>query len=213
MEVQVACYPGRADRLLEEPTVDLIGLARDIATDILRLGERPVALFGHSLGAVVGLEVALALTQRGSSPQHMFASGSRSGTLPHPTPKAFLRPEDVERDLIRMGGTDPDLLAEQDFRDLVIPYLLADSEMYHGYTANPLGRLKCPVSSIFGTSDSDADVRPWDEITTGSFREHNVAGGHFYLIEQPPWTLIETTLAPRSPAIGRPVASTDGDSS
>ena len=210
VEVQVACYPGRADRLPEEPSIDLVALARDIAVDVQGLGKRPVALFGHSLGAVIALEVALRLTQVGSGPLHLFASGSRDGTATRLTPRARPRPEDVERDLIRMGGTDPELLADPDFRDLVMPYLLADSEMYHGYANSPSGQLACPVSTIVGTSDSDADMRPWAALTTGGVREHDVAGGHFYLIEQPPWTLIETTLS-ISPSDLRPAASKGPD--
>ncbi|SCF94190.1 Thioesterase domain-containing protein, partial [Streptomyces sp. Ncost-T6T-2b] len=54
-------YPGRAERLAEPVATDLRELARDIADAVVQLADRPIALFGHSMGAPIALETAAAL--------------------------------------------------------------------------------------------------------------------------------------------------------
>ncbi|MGW7276196.1 thioesterase II family protein [Streptomyces sp. NPDC054864] len=110
MEVHAVQYPGRADRLDEEPSNDLVRLATEIADALAPLADTPLAFFGHSLGAPVALETAGTLQCRGIHIEHLYASGSRNAPLP-----ALSGPdEDPEKllaDLVRMGGTDQEMAA------------------------------------------------------------------------------------------------------
>lgn len=65
VEVHAVQYPGRADRLDEEPPHDLVRLAADIAEALEPLADLPLAFFGHSLGAPIALETA-----RAAAPGH-----------------------------------------------------------------------------------------------------------------------------------------------
>src|SRR6266852_5398189 len=57
-EVYGVCYPGRAERIDEPPPTDLRQLAGEIAAAVEPLSDRPIALFGHSMGGIVALETA-----------------------------------------------------------------------------------------------------------------------------------------------------------
>jgi pyochelin biosynthetic protein PchC len=198
VEVYAACYPGRAERIGEPPPPDLRRLAEEIAGQVARLADRPLALFGHSMGAVLALEIARSLEAKGAGLSHVFASGSRDGECVAAEPDALVEdPDAVMADLVRLGGTDPELAADPDFRELVLPYLLGDGRMYHRYVMAERPVLRCPVTSIVGDADLEADRRPWRRLTSGGYQEHTLPGDHFYLVREPPYGLVQRVLGER----------------
>ncbi|HEX2290827.1 MAG TPA: thioesterase domain-containing protein [Pseudonocardiaceae bacterium] len=59
-------YPGRMDRR-KEPGIEDIGLlAKDICAALLPMADRPLAVFGHSMGAAVAFELTGAWKTRDS---------------------------------------------------------------------------------------------------------------------------------------------------
>jgi pyochelin biosynthetic protein PchC len=149
------------------------------------------------MGAAVALETAVALEARGVEPAHLFASGSRDAPYPPPGEWEESAEEDdaavVER-LLTLGGTDPELAADPEFQELVLPYVRADGRMFHSYVPRPGPVVRCPVTTIAGDVDEDADRRPWSRLTRGVVREVSVPGDHFYLVAEPPLTLIGESL-------------------
>ena len=195
IEVHAVCYPGRAERIDEPPPADLRLLAAEIAEAVVPLADRPLALFGHSLGAAVALEAARALQERGIAPAHLIASGSRAAPLPDPAELATDEdPDAVAARLVRLGGTDAELADDPYFRELVLPYVISDGRMFHAYAHRSEPMLHCPVTTIVGDRDADADRRPWPELTDAGFAERVVPGEHFYLIDEPPYALVRDRL-------------------
>jgi pyochelin biosynthetic protein PchC len=204
-EVHAVCYPGRAARITEEPCADLRALSHEIADALQALSDRPLALFGHSMGAPVALETARLLQARGVAVSHLFASGSRDGDCVPLDPRTVdeADPVDLIARLVALGGTDPSLAADRDFQELVLPYVLGDTRMFHSYVMEPAPVLRCPVTTIVGDADPDADQRPWHRLTRAVFREHVVSGDHFYLIPNPPVSLVEEALSAAAGAATR----------
>jgi surfactin synthase thioesterase subunit len=89
VDVVAIQYPGRQDRRTEQPISDLMVLADRIHAILRQQPELPLTLFGHSLGAAVGFEVARRLEAENHGPVRLFASGRRA-------PSTF-RDENVHR--------------------------------------------------------------------------------------------------------------------
>jgi surfactin synthase thioesterase subunit len=193
IEVHSIRYPGRAERIDEASPTDLRQLGRDIAAALILLADRPLALFGHSMGAVVALETARSLESRGIRVAHLFASGSRNAAA-LPTPVASHQDAGTIDQLVGFGGTDPELAADPLFQELVLPYVHSDGRMFHAYELDLHPPLHCPVTTIVGDRDTDADRRPWNQLTRGPLHEHPVVGDHFYLIAEPPYALLRGAL-------------------
>ncbi|MFJ4775258.1 thioesterase II family protein [Streptomyces sp. NPDC088762] len=199
-EVHAVCYPGRAERFSEDCAEQLVPMAREIAAELLASGDdRPAAFFGHSMGAIVAYEVVRALEEAGSGVGHLFASGARA---PHlmagdPVAAAAWDAESIGRTLVELGGTDPELLENKAFVDLVMPYIGADFRMLAAYEGGPRPPLDCPVTAIVGESDPRVGIgqsAAWRESTRGPSRALIVPGEHFYLAGQPPFGIIEEAL-------------------
>src|SRR5690606_16926142 len=73
--------PGRGWRLRESPLRDLHAAADEIAEAISEMDDLPFAVFGHSMGAWLGLEVVRRLEGAGRAPLRFFASGRQAPGL------------------------------------------------------------------------------------------------------------------------------------
>ena len=198
LEVHAVCYPGRAERFKEPLATDVVQLAGEIAEALRPLLDRPVALFGHSMGAVLAYETARRLQAAGVAASHLYVSGARAAHLDRSGPAAvdFDDEEAVVRTLVELGGTDAELLDSPLFRSMVLPYIAGDFRMLASYTHRPAALLQCPVTALVGGSDprvTPAQCAAWEQLGGRGFRHEVVPGGHFYLAQQPPFALIEET--------------------
>jgi surfactin synthase thioesterase subunit len=186
--VRAVQYPGRQDRH-REPCVDSIaGLADRISAALLEEVTGPLALFGHSMGAVLGYEVALRLCRAGHpGPRLLFASGRRA-------PSRY-RPEYVHRGtddqvlavLRALDGTGDGLLADEEVARMILPAVRGDYRAIETYRHDPSDRLSCPVTVLTGADDPLTtldEAQDWQRHTTGPTQVRVYPGGHFFLVPQ-----------------------------
>jgi surfactin synthase thioesterase subunit len=205
VEVHAVQYPGRADRMAEALVTDAHQLARLVAGAMAPLMDRPAALFGHSMGAVLAYEVARLLQERGSAPVHVFASGTRP---PHDRgdDRVSARDDDgVVAEMIELGGTDAEALRDPELRELVLPYVRNDFALIEDYRHKDGTRLSVPLTAIVGDADphvTPEQARGWEQVTDGRFALKVLPGGHFYLTEQQPAVIAEILRTLEVPANG-----------
>lgn len=192
-------YPGRADRMADPLPTDLVEMARGVRESLEPLLERPIALFGHSMGAIVAFEVARMLAADGARVPHLFVSGARAAHDPDHAPAGAAQrgDESIMRSLAKLGGTHAELLDDPLLAELVMPYVRADFVMFERYQYVPGASLTCPVTAINGDEDSHCTedrTRRWSELTSAGFAQHVFPGEHFYLIQHPPFGIIRAAL-------------------
>ncbi|MDH6136207.1 surfactin synthase thioesterase subunit [Kitasatospora sp. MAA4] len=182
--------PGREERFADEPFTEVGKAAAHLADETQRLatGDDPVALFGHSFGAMLAHETARELQARGFSRlRHLFVSG------------APLVPEqrgqwvpDLDDDTFAAGieeiaGYRHPAFDNPELRAMLLPALRADVAMHQTYRPDPAGRpLALPVTALRGADDhlvGRAQLEQWSAVTTGTFRTAELPGGHMYLVD------------------------------
>src|SRR5690349_18667918 len=72
VEVVAVQLPGRENRLREAPFTELLTAVKAIAVGISPFLDKPFAFFGHSMGGLLGFELAHELRQSGKEPFHLF---------------------------------------------------------------------------------------------------------------------------------------------
>jgi surfactin synthase thioesterase subunit len=176
-------YPGRG-HLSEQPAPsDLAQLSAEVYRSLRGHLEGPVALYGHSMGALVAFELARCLAADRRQPVQLIISA-----CPPPDAErgASHRLSDNElASLVPQYG----LLDEQSLLDpivaaYVLPRLRADLQLFETYRAAAGPLLHCPVVAIAGRSDrvlSPQDMAGWGRCTTGTFQRHDIEGTHSLL--------------------------------
>jgi surfactin synthase thioesterase subunit len=181
-------YPGRGDRYREPNLSSVPELADHIFAAVTAVTAGPVAFFGHSMGAVLGYEVALRMQRAGRpDPILLFASGRRAPS--HYRDENVHRGDDarVVAELRRLSGTHADMFADAELMRLILPAVRSDYQAIETYRHDPRARLSCPITVLTGTADpmtTLAEAHGWRQHSTGPVDVQVFPGDHFFLVDQ-----------------------------
>lgn len=188
VEVLATRYPGRQERIAEPCLESMEELADAITAAVLPLLDKPLALFGHSMGASLAYEVAVRLERKhGFCPSVLLVSSQRPPHGQRPRTAHLGGTESVLAEVRKLGGTDAALLEDPDLRELVLPALLADFTVVGRYAEKgprPAVPVRCPVIGYVGDRDPNVtaeEVAAWAGVAPKGFELKVLEGDHFYL--------------------------------
>ncbi|MGH8792449.1 MAG: thioesterase II family protein [Stackebrandtia sp.] len=174
------CLPGRGARIGQPFPTDLHECADLVAEAAANELRAPLALFGHSMGGLLALEVALripvhALTMAGTS---MAVRTLFAEDLPESTVRGTLQ------QLLRAAGVEDSPL-QQELIDVAAPVLRADMLMLRRYEPTEK-QVDCDIVAYYGVDDL---VKPmsWQPYTTGRATEVVYEGDHHAIQTDARW--------------------------
>uniref|UniRef100_UPI0039BFB5BB thioesterase II family protein n=1 Tax=Lentzea alba TaxID=2714351 RepID=UPI0039BFB5BB len=176
-ELVAVQYPGRQDRRSEPLIDDIRRLADQIAPLLTR--DRPLHLFGHSMGAMIAFEVALR-----NEPDHLFVSGRRAPQIVRDDRVHQKDDTGLIAEVRKLAGTNARVFDDEELVRMVLPAIRADYRAAETYRYRPGPSLACPLTALTGDADPKAsvgEVEQWRERTTGTFALRVLPGGHFFL--------------------------------
>lgn len=187
IEVCPVQLPGREGRLREAPfeATETLVLA---LTEALQpwLGDLPFVFFGHSMGGMLGFELARELRRRRQPlPLHLFVSGRRAPQVPDREEPIHELPEAEFIDKLReLNGTPEEVLQHAELMRLLLPVLRADFSVVETYQYRQEEPLDLGISCFGGLADQEVtreDCAAWKDQTRGRFRLRMLPGDHFFL--------------------------------
>ncbi|WP_405162782.1 alpha/beta fold hydrolase [Nocardia sp. NBC_01499] len=186
IDVLAIQYPGRLERRNEPCVEDIHELADLVVEQLAPWLDRPVTLFGHSLGATLGFEVARRLEAEGVTPLTLFASGRRAPST-HRDEYVHRYGDDALIEQIgRMSGTDARVLGDEEMLRMILPTIRGDYKAAETYRMRPGPPLACPISVLTGDEDPEVtldEAQAWEGHTSGGFELTVFPGGHFFLTD------------------------------
>jgi len=174
------CLPGRGARYDEPGLPTVPQAAEEVVAGLSAAGIVAPVLFGHSMGALLALEVA----RRTAVPLLVTAACA----CPQPGKPLIYREIDeqaVRREVLEhtatLGVADDALIDE--LVDFTTPILLGDFAMMDGYAPDP-GPVDCDIVSYYGTADDVVPVS-WSPRSRGAAHVVEVAGDHYFPQQDP----------------------------
>ncbi|MGX9883183.1 thioesterase II family protein [Streptomyces sp. NPDC002276] len=200
--------PGRESRHREPARRSAAQLVAELSGPLAGRAGRDFALFGHSMGALLSYELAHALTELGKPPRHLFVSGLGGPHLPFAGPVLHEKTDDeLVEAVAEMEGTAPEVLAQPELMQLLLPLLRADLTVWETYVPRPTSLLKVsvPITALGGRHDPGVSLdrlNAWEELTSADFHVEVFEGGHFfhYGAYDEVATIIKKRLLDSSPA-------------
>lgn len=187
LQVVALQYPGRQDRRQEQPLTTIAELADESFAALRPLMDRPLAFFGHSMGATLAFEVAVRMQRElAAAPVTLFASARRAPSR-HRVETVHQRDDDgIVAELKNLSGTDSRIMGDEELLRMILPAIRSDYTAAETYRYQPGPMLDCPIVTLVSDSDPKVTVdeaQSWADHTTGGFELHTFSGGHFYLAQ------------------------------
>lgn len=186
IEVCPVQLPGHGERMKDPPFTQIKPLVEAAAEALLPFFDKPFAFFGHSMGTLIGYELAQLLRrEKAAAPLHLFVAGHSAPHLRNRGVISYNLPHDeFIEELRRLKGTPQQVLDHPELMELMAPLLRADFEICETYPPSTAMPLECPITALGGIDDVEVPqekIEPWREHTTGHFSLDMLPGDHFFI--------------------------------
>ncbi len=182
--------PGRGARFMEPLQAGAAATLASILAAVRQRGlgrDKPLMLFGHSLGAELAFQLAGQLQQQAPQMQLGLVLSARvfvDPAEPGAVPEAPLSDQAILNLLQQYEGTPPEVLADATLREYVIGVMRSDLALLADLCRLPKPALALPVRVVGGDSDFRVPVArlaQWQQVFRQTITPQVFAGGHFYL--------------------------------
>lgn len=183
--------PGRENRFTDPPPDSFADAVHEIVAALKILSGQSFILFGHSLGGLLGYEVARALpvspdalVVAASQPPHH--SGLAAGSIALDTDEEFAK-------------TLADKGVDEDLRELAVAVLRQDAELAGTYEDPAGAPVPCDLHVWGGVADERVtleELAEWRRYAGRACHTREFAGGHDFCLETPAVPLAARALLP-----------------
>lgn len=197
--------PGRGRRMSEPPCGSIADVVEDLMPTLAGYAEQPFGLLGHSMGGLLAFELAHECRKRFRRAPELLVISATPAPSHEPLKHRPLDGPTVLKRLKALGATPPEVLANQDLMNLLLPMLTADFQIVEDFALGAREPLSCPLGLLAGDRDETApalQVEGWAAQTSGPIMRHVFEGGHFFLRDQPAESLdvVDRMAAALTPA-------------
>ena len=205
--IEILCvqYPGRANRYSEpfaSTPVEIVKPILDVWPNISL--NIPIAILGHSMGALIAYELCRRLDQTSfTPPAHLFVCCTEAPDQPR-SHKFDTSATDLNlfKEINQHGGGIPaDLFLDPEIQEIVAPILRSDIQLVQSYSCMPNPQIRIPLSVFIGKEDNTVEVKnafKWRRFTSSDCIVRAFRGDHFFIHNN----TFETITAIQSTLIG-----------
>jgi surfactin synthase thioesterase subunit len=185
IEVVLCDLPGHGKRAREPMLGSLDDVLRDLVCTAAPRDERPWAIFGHSMGAILAHALIHELQARGRRlPEMLFVSGTVSPSTRSRRVISHLPKEAFWQEIRNYGGMPDEILEVADFRDFFEGILRNDFAVLEGSPALAPRPVPVPIIAFHGLSEmTETQAMSWEWETSHSLDTYGFPGHHFFVFE------------------------------
>jgi surfactin synthase thioesterase subunit len=133
---------------------------------------------------VVAFEFARTAEREGVEIDALWVSASEAPSTVAAAPDLPMAQSEIIAEMVDLGGTDPRLLDDDDFVELLLMAVRADYSAFNRYACDADATIAADIHTLGGDRDhrvSEDMLRRWETHTTGAFTLSMFDGGHFFV--------------------------------
>ena len=186
-ELIVPELPGRGRRMDEALLTDFDEAAQDMYLQInKKISNSDYIIYGHSMGAYIGLRVANMLEKAGLPPACLLVSGNAGPGIREPKNWYLLEGENFMEELKTLGGIREEFIRDPELRAFFEPILKADFEIAERNSLATELPAAAPLYAMMGSLEEDVDkIANWGNYTRSRFDYEVLEGDHFFIHKHP----------------------------
>ncbi len=174
--------PGRGKRSGESFVFDFESACADVYRQIVNKREGQFMIYGHSLGASIGLQVSEMLSQNNIAPVCLVVSGNSGPGTRESKIRYNLEYEDFKNELRLLGGVSDELLNDKALFDFFEPALRADFRIADTMSISTEIIIRAPIYALMGSEEEGSNlIANWGKFTTSWFNYKILKGDHFFI--------------------------------
>jgi medium-chain acyl-[acyl-carrier-protein] hydrolase len=210
IDVWAVQLPGRENRFTEAVQTAFRPLSEELVVQCARLFDRPIVLFGYSMGALHAYEVAAHLAELGAIwLRHLIVAGCAAPPLvpiisaTAPDPSTF-SDSALAAHLACICSQSQAALADKELLELFLPIARGDYLSVASYRWDAHSPLNVPITACCGTRDyvTAEQIAAWNDLTTATFRLLKYDGDHSLPTSVVPFMINELACALEDPSSG-----------
>ena len=178
---------GRGRRSKELSHRSIESITDDIYNNIRPLlDEGPFAIFGYSMGSLIGFELCHKIREKGhNQPMHFFAASLEAPDLIYQRkPIHGLPNKEFINEIIKMNGTPDEVIKNPELMEYFLPVLKSDFEAFESYKCiEREEKLNTDITTLWGEDDSmprDHALK-WGDLFSGEKHFYKFTGSHFFI--------------------------------
>lgn len=184
--------PGRGKRFDEPALKTKEEAIQDYVNQISdSRNSAPYCIYGHSMGATLGLSVTQRMEEKGDRPESLIVSGNAGpgvsyDELDKPKMKRYLmNDEEFKEELRDLGGVPEEVLTNKELYSFFMPIMRADFEVLEKEDYSEEGiELKTPIYALMGSEEKTSDkIENWKRFTLSNFQYKILEGNHFFIYD------------------------------
>lgn len=181
--------PGRGKRNQESHLFEKTDAVLDYVSQIkkLRNTNQPFIIYGHSMGATLGLSVVKKMEEHLDPPNLLIVSGNPGpGASYNDKERHTLSDVEFKKELRSLGGVPNEILEDEELYNYFSPILRADFEILEKHKLSEVGLvINTSIFAIMGDQEETVtDIENWKFYTSGKFDYQVLPGNHFFIYGQ-----------------------------
>ncbi|MCP5006329.1 MAG: thioesterase [Planctomycetes bacterium] len=182
--------PGHGKRFGQPLLTNIYDMADDVFQQIQNRLNKPYAIYGHSLGAILGYLVSHKIANSTfPMPLHLFVSGRQGPAIPSKMKDMHLLPREEFIDkLMAYGGIPRVVEAEKELMYLFVPIIRADFQAISEFKHENVSPLDVPITVMIGLDEDITyeEALEWQEETNHPLSVNQFPGNHFFIFDHLP---------------------------
>ncbi|GAB5527308.1 MAG: thioesterase II family protein [Roseivirga sp.] len=147
----------------------------------------PYIIYGHSMGALMGIDVAASLEKQDDPPLQLMVSGHAGPGTGSIRNWHLMTDDDLVEKLKELGGIPEEIFDNRELLDYFLPILRSDFQLVDAIYQLPPSHtvINAPIIALMGTEEKKSEkIRNWSGYTKKGATTRLLPGGHFFIHNQ-----------------------------